>query len=259
MTWYDAAWRRRAPITVDLHGGAGDVDVSATIPPDFPAFWDNVMANGNDVRVTDTKGVALDFKLTSWNATNKTGVIEIDDWASGNVTAAATVHLYWDNPNGPSSGQATFTIAGSGVKDGFIELGAPGSGSEYVIMAKPEAPGATNAEVVLSKTAAEVQHIWWNVLPALLKRRTSGNGSRLLEEIETATYSVKHSDGSDTTSAMAITADMRMLHPAWIRTPVQAGSSTANYVVTLTVTTTAPRTLNFHTTIKVRDISAPTP
>ena len=168
--------------------------------------------------------------------------------------------IYWDNPNGPSSGAGSFTISTRPTpKVGYIEIGNPGSGSEYVINARPEPTGSTQSAITLAKTADEIQHIWWNLLPAMMKRRTAGNGSTLLEEVETATYTVKHSDGTNTTAAMGITGSMRTLHPAWVMTPIQAGSSTANYVVTVTVTTTAGRTLNFHTTIKVRDIAAPTP
>jgi len=258
MAWFDTSWNRRAPAAVDLHAGAGTVDIKVTIPPDMPSFWDHVMSNGNDVRVTDGVGNLLTFQLDSWNYSNKTGIIEIDAWASPNVTAATNIWIYWDNDNDPASGAGSFTIDPS-FKTGYIEIGNPGSGSEYVINAKPEPVGATNSRLNLAKTAAEIQHIWWNLLPVLMKRRTAGAGSLLLEEVETATYTVKHSDTTDTTAAMGITGSMRTLHPAWVMTPIQGGSSTANYVITLTVTTTAGRTLNFHTTIKVRDIAAPTP
>jgi len=218
------------------------------------------MSTNADVRVTDAAGVLLTYQITGWNHGNKAGVIEVDDWSSPNVTAGSVLWVYWDNPNGPSSGAGSFTISTSPApKSGYIQLGSPGSGSEYVITARPEAAGADNAQVILAKTPTEIQHIWWNLLPVLMKRRTAGEGSLLLEEVETATYTVTHSDGSDTTSAMAITGDVRALHPAWVRTPIQAGSDTANYVVTLKVTTTESRTLHFHTTVKVRTIDAPTP
>ena len=242
---------------VDLHAGAGTVDVSATIPPDWPAFWDNVMSTNADIRVTDAAGVLLTYQITSWNYGNKAGVIEGDGWVSPNVTAGSVLWVYWDNPNGPSSGAGSFSV--SSAKTGTIQIGSPGSGSEYVINARPEAAGSDNAQVILAKTPTEIQHIWWNLLPVMMKRRMSGEGSRLLEELETATYTVTHSDGSDTSSAMAIAGDIRALHPAWVRTPIQAGTDTANYVVTLKVTTTENRTLHFHTTIKVRTIDAPTP
>ena len=242
---------------VDLHAGAGTVDVSATIPPDWPAFWDNVMSTNADIRVTDAAGVLLTYQITSWNYGNKAGVIEVDGWVSPNVTAGSVLWVYWDNPNGPSSGAGSFSV--SSAKTGTIQIGSPGSGSEYVINARPEAAGSDNAQVILAKTPTEIQHIWWNLRPVMMKRRKSGEGSRLLEELETATYTVTHSDGSDTSSAMAIAGDIRALHPAWVRTPIQAGTDTANYVVTLKVTTTENRTLHFHTTIKVRTIDAPTP
>ena len=242
---------------VDLHAGAGTVDVSATIPPDWPAFWENVMSTNADVHITDAGGGPVTYQITGWNYGNKAGVIEVDGWVSPNVTAGSVLWVYWDNPNGPSSGAGSFSV--SSAKTGTIQIGSPGSGSEYVINARPEAAGSDNAQVILAKTPTEIQHIWWNLLPVMMKRRMSGEGSRLLEELETATYTVTHSDGSDTSSAMAIAGDIRALHPAWVRTPIQAGTDTSNYVVTLKVTTTENRTLHFHTTIKVRTIDAPTP
>ncbi len=258
MAWYDSAWKRRAPIAVDLHAGAGTVEIEATIPADWPAFWDHVMTNGNDIRVTDGTGALLTYQLDSWNHSNKAGKIQVDNWVSPNVTAATNIWVYWDNDSDPSSAASSFSFGGT-PKNAYIEIGAPGTGSELVITARPEPAGSQNPRLEFSKTPNEIQHVWWNLLPVLLKRRTPGNGSRLLEEIETATYTVTHSDGTDTTSAMAITGDMRTLHPAWIRTPIQGGSSTANYVLTLQVTTTGPRTLNFHCTFKVQTIKAPTP
>ena len=242
---------------VDLHAGAGTVAVSAPIPPDWPAFWANVMSTNAAIRVTAAAGVLLTYQITSWNYGNKAGVIEVDGWVSPNVTAGSVLWVYWDNPNGPSSGAGSFSV--SSAKTGTIQIGSPGSGSEYVINARPEAAGSDNAQVILAKTPTEIQHIWWNLLPVMMKRRMSGEGSRLLEELETATYTVTHSDGSDTSSAMAIAGDIRALHPAWVRTPIQAGTDAANYVVTLKVTTTENRTLHFHTTIKVRTIDAPPP
>ena len=260
MSWFDAAWYRRAPITVDLHSaGAGTaIDITAAIPSDWPAFWDNVMSTGADVRVTDGAGAPLTYQLDSWDYANRTGNIQVDDWTSAAPAATQQVWVYWDNPNGPSSAAGSFTVGGQ-AKTGSIEVGNPGSGSEYVLPAKPEKAGADTSQIILAKTPSEIQHVWWNLLPAMIKRRTKYNGSSLLEEIESVTYTVTHSDGTNTTSAMGITADIRTLHPAWVKTPIQAGSDTANYVVTLTATTSTGRTLNFHCTFKVRTIDAPTP
>jgi len=259
MSWFDAAWKRRAPMIVDLHAGSGTIDITMAIPSaaEWPAFWNNVMSNGNDVRVTDGTGTLLTYQLNSWDYSAKTGNIQVDGWESSNPAATHQIWIYWDNDADPSSAAGTFSV--SGEKTGYVEIGNPGSGSEYVINARPEPTGATQSTVTISKTAAEIQNVWWNLLPAMMKRRVPSKGSKLLEEIETVTYTVKHSDGTNTTSSMGITGSIRTLHPAWVVTPIQGGSSTANYVITLTVTTTSGRTLNFHCTVKVRDISAPTP
>lgn len=256
MTWFDADWYRRAPITVDLHAGSGTIDINAPIPADWPAFWDNVMTSGDDVRVVDGYGTLLTYQLNAWNHATKTGSIQVDNWTSANPAATQQIWVYWDNPNGPASAAGSFTV--SAAKTGSIEIGNPGSGSEFTLPARPEKPGADNSEIILAKTPSEIQHVWWNLLPVLMKRRTKANGSGLLEEVETATYTVTRSDGTDMTATMAITGQIRTLHPAWVRTPIQGGADGSNYVITLTITTTSTRTLNFHCTFKVRTIDAPT-
>jgi hypothetical protein len=255
MTWYDKDWQRRAPITIDLHGGTGTIEVDTIIPREFPAFWGHVLNSGNDVRIVDASGVLLTYKLVGFDVPTRAGNIEIDNWLAPNVTRAVTAWLYWDNA-AAASAASTFTI-GLSPKTGIIEVGSPGTGSEHVVVARAEQAGADNSETVLSKHPDDITHIWWNCSPALLKRRTAEQESLLHEEIESATYTVLNAAGA-VVGAMIDAGSMRTMHPGWVRTTIQDGVDDTNYVAKLTVSTTLGRTLTFHASIKVRIIHAPT-
>jgi hypothetical protein len=254
MTWYDKDWNRRAAILVDNHAGSSQIDIDAALPSDWPNFWDNVQTNGEDVRVTDGAGTALTYQLVSFNSTTKVGNVQVDDYSAPSSTAGVVVWIYWDNANAADA-QGSFTA--STPKSGYVALGQPGSGSEYVINGLPEAAGVDNSRTILSKHPDEVIHVWWNLTPSLLKRRVQNEESLLLEEVDTATYSVLN-DQDVAQAGMIDTTSVRALHPGWVRTTIQAGADDTNYVAKLTVKTTELRTLTFHATVKVRTIHAPT-
>lgn len=255
MTWFNKDWNRRVPITVDLHGGSGTIDIDTAIPPDWPNFWDNVqVAAGADIRMADGAGTPLTYKIVGWNHATHTASVEVDNWAAPNVSRNVQAWLYWDNPNASAAG-SVFTK--SGAQPGNIEIGSPGTGSESIVVGRREAPGADNSRTIISKHPDDITHIWWNILPALMKRRVANQESLLLEEVESATYEVLNT--SDVAQAgMIVTSTMRALHPGWIRTTIKAGADDTNYVAKLTVGTTLGRKLTFHATVKVRKIHAPT-
>lgn len=256
MTWFNKDWNRRVPITVDLHGGSGTIDIDTALPPDWPNFWDNVHpAAGNDIRMADGSGAPLTYKILNWNHANRTGDVIVNNWAAPNVSRSVLAWLYWDNPGAPAGG-AQFTPSGPSAS-GIIEIGSPGTGSESIVIGRREAPGADNSRTIISKHPDDITHIWWNVLPALMKRRVAAAESLLLEEVESATYTVLNTQDVDQIP-MIETNTMRSLHPGWIRTTIKGGADDTNYVAKLTVGTTLARTLTFHATLKVRKIHAPT-
>lgn len=256
MTWFDKDWNRRAPVTVDLHGGSGTVDLDTAIPPDWPNFWDHVqVAAGADIRMADGAGNPLTYKIVGWNHSTRTANVAVNNWLAPNVTRNVQAWLYWDNA-AAADASTVFTPGGLAAA-GIIEIGSPGTGSEGIVICRREAPGADNSRTIISKHPDDITHIWWNVMPALMKRRVANQESLLLEEVESATYEVLNT--SDVAQAGMIETDkMRSLHPGWIRTTIKDGADDTNYVAKLTVGTTLARKLTFHATIKVRKIHAPT-
>ena len=255
MSWYDANWKRRAAILIDNHGGASTIDVDAVMPSDWPSFWDNVQASGDDIRVTDSDGVTeLTFGTTGFNATTKVGTINIDDFAVNSTTAGIVAWIYWDNSAAADARTAITTVS---PKTGYIEIGSPGSGSEPVVIGRPVSPGVDNPPHIISKDPGEHIHVWFNLLPAMRKRRIPFNNSIYLETLQTATYDVLDSAGASV-PAMVDTTTVRVLHPGWVRMKVLGGTDDANYVIQLKVSTTEARILRFYATVKVRDILPPT-
>ena len=255
MSWYDPLWKRRAAILIDNHGGASTIDVDAVVPADMPSFWDNVLASGNDIRVTDADGLTLlTFGTTGFNATTKVCTLNIDNYAVNSTVAGVTAWVYWDNA---AAADARTSFSTSSAKTGYIEIGSPGSGSEAVVIAKPVSPGVDNPPHVIAKDPGEQIHVWFNVLPALRKRRIPFNKSFYLETIQSVTYDVLDSSAASVAS-MVDTTTVRVLHPGWVRVKILAGADDTNYVIQLKVSTTEARILLFYATVKVRTIIPPT-
>lgn len=262
MSWMDKNWTHRAAVAVDNSAAsATQEDVTITLPSEWPEFWGNVKSAGEDVRVTDADGVTLEaYKLVSFNSTTRTGTIQVDavglvDLSLSNAAVASVmVWVYWGNAAAASTA-ATFTISAS-PKTGHIQVGTPGSGSQRVVMARPETPGSTNPRTEVHKMSGETIHLWWNLAGALASRHIPSQGSRTFEEIHNVRYSLE--TAGNPVGAMAAAVDTRFAGPGWVRTTIKAGASGTNYVAILLVEFTEGRSLDFRTTIRVKDVTEPT-
>ena len=262
MSWMDKNWTHRAAVAVDNSAAsATQEDVTILLPSEWPEFWGNVKSAGEDVRVTDADGVTLEaYKLVSFNSTTRTGTIQVDnvglvDIGGANaVVGSVMVWVYWGNA-AASSTAATFTLSGT-AKPGHIQVGTPGSGSQRVVMARPETPGSTNPRTEVHKMSGETIHLWWNLAGALASRHIPSQGSRTFEEVHNVRYAVEASGSA--VGSMSAAVDTRFAGPGWVRTTIKAGASGTNYVAILLVEFTEGRSLDFRTTIRVQDVTEPT-
>ena len=263
MSWMDKDWTHRAAVSVDNTTSAQTTeDVTIALPSEWPEFWGNVKSAGEDVRVTDANGVTLEtYQLVSFNSTTRTGSIEVDnvdltDVETSPAAAVAGVLLwvYWGNA-AASAAAGSFTAAGT-AKTGTIQVGTPGSGSQRVVMARPETPGSTNPRTEVHKAASETIHLWWNLSGVLASRHIPSQGSRAFEEIHNVSYDVE--TAGNPVPSMVDSASIRMVGPGWVRTTIKAGASGTNYVALLAVELTEGRKLDFRTTIRVKDVTEPT-
>ena len=261
MSWMDKDWTHRAAVSVDnTASSATQEDVTIVLPSEWPEFWGNVDNAGDDVRVTDADGVTLEtYQLVSFNSTTRTGSIEVDDVAlvniDGSVAAVAGVQLwiYWGN-DAASTAAGSFTAAGT-AKTGTIQVGTPGSGSQRVVMARPETPGSTNPRTEVHKAASETIHLWWNLSGVLASRHIPSQDSRAFEEIHNVSYDVE--TAGNPVPSMVDATSIRIVGPGWVRTTIKAGASGTNYVALLAVELTEGRKLDFRTTIRVKDVTEP--
>jgi len=256
VSWYSSSWTHRAPFSVDNHASAqASADVSIVLPNDWPEFWDNVQANGNDIRVTRQDGGTLEvFDLESFNATTRVGTIEVKDKSlvdldSSTAVSAVAGFIYWGNADA-SSGETTFTINGN-AKTGSVVVGVPGSGSQRTVNCRPEAPGATSPRTEIAKISGEEIHLWWDLSGVLARRRMPFQNNAAFEEIHNVTYQVDNNGSAQ--AGLITTSDIRIASPFFVRTTIKAGSSGTNYVARLLVEVTGGRKLEFQCTIRVQD------
>ena len=253
MSWFDSDWKRRAAITVNNHSGANTIDIEVAVPSTYAQFWDEIQADGDDVRVCLADGVTLaSYKIDSFNYSNKVVNVHVNDVTVNSADAAVVLWLYWNNASAAAA-VSTFTIASE--KTGSLELGIPGTGSHPVIPCRAELPAATVPRHQIGKQAAEDLHLWFDLSGVLNKRGTLYEDSQLLEEIDFFTF-ITSTSGSAVNS-MIDTAEHRLVHPHYIRVTSKAGSSGTNYVGKLTVSTTEGRTINCLVGIIVQDATEP--
>ena len=254
MSWFDSDYKYRAAISIDNHGGTNSIEVTVTIPTDWPQFWDVVLSSGNDAVVTLKDGVTVStFKLSAWDYAANTGTIQIDTFAASTTAAALTCWLYWGKA-GASSLQTAFSHTTT-PRDGYIEVATPGTGSSPVVTCRPESPGATTPRSEISKASTEDIFLWWDVSKALARRRIPYNNSRAAENIDNAGYLVQRA--GSTVAAMSDNASIRQVGNK-IRTTIKGGTSGQNSVAILTIVTDAGRVLDFRCAIRVGDVTEPT-
>lgn len=253
MSWFDSDWKRRAAITVNNHSGANTIDIDVSVPSDHP-IWGEIQADGDDVRVCLADGVTLaSYKLHSnFDYPTKVTNIHINDVTVNSADAAVVLWLYWSNDSAADAASA-FSIASE--KDGYLELGVPGTGSHPVIPCRAEDPSATVPRYQIGKQAAEDLHLWFNLSGVLNRRGTRYEGSQLLEEIDFFTYT--QSTGGSAVNSTIDTAEHRLVHPHYIRVTSKAGASGTNYIGSLTVTTTSGRIINCLVGVIVQNAAEP--
>ena len=126
MGWYSSAFKRRAPVTVNViggGGGVGPVDVSISVSNKFDAFWANIRNDGFDIVIADKFGDLATFKRATFDQPNKTLTLEVDNITMDSLDDMNVIWLYWDSPNQGSDLASVFTAAAT--KSGVVHQGGP--------------------------------------------------------------------------------------------------------------------------------------
>jgi hypothetical protein len=251
VSWYNSSWPHRAAISVDNTAGAtGSADVTVAIPIDFDLFWNNVLASGNDVRVTTADGITLaTYDLAAgFDTSTRSGTIELD-----NVSlTSGKMHVFWLYWGYASASDARSAVTPSSPKTGYIEVGAP---IEHLVRALPERPGETRPRVDVSKGSGETTRVYFDFGSSLARRVEPYQSHLLYEEISQVSYQVIAAGTPD--PSLVTAANTRIVHPAIVGVELKDGSSGTDYTVVVTVvTSTSPsRTLARRARLRVIDVA----
>lgn len=251
MSWYDAAWKYRIPIAMDNTAGAtANIDLSMSIPADFDAFWDNVQSDGDDIRITGADGRTLaTYDVESFNATTKTGTLEVDNYAC-QASTMQQLWLYWGNS---SATNAESSVTPSSAVSGYICQETP---TGFVVVVQPERQGATQPRNRFQKGSNEQITIWFDFRGMLHQRQKPNEGSVLLEEIDYVSL-VQVETGGAAQAAMVDATKTRFVD-GFVGMLVKAGSSGTNYTAICRVVTTGgsiARTLEGRAYFAVRNVT----
>ena len=102
MSWYSTNYLQRAQVAIDLPvaaGGAGtnvQTDLEITVPPDFPAFWDNIRNDAFDVILVSPTNAILTFKRLTFDYANRQLTLQVDNFTYKNYESVGTCWLYWN-------------------------------------------------------------------------------------------------------------------------------------------------------------------
>jgi hypothetical protein len=269
MSWYSKDYKYREAIAVYNAGNATTVDLEFVIASDVSRFWDNVDSTNDDVVLVGSDGITvLDFSVSSWDYANKAATIQINDYAlpQGNAStggAVFTVWMYWGFDDGaqgsPVSVQnANLPALSNAITDTYLEIGDPSRAGSVILGASAESIEATSPSKVIPAAPGIKFHLFWDVTRHLAARRIVYENSKRLEEIDTVAFTIEDSAGA-TVAAMITANATRVLQPGILRTTVSTLSSdtSANYLLSLTLTTDIGRVLKFYALLKVRAITAP--
>lgn len=106
--WRLPGWPLRDVVTVDTSAApGGGLDVAIPLPTDH-RLWGEALADGADLRVTDSTGELLTYKLGSYNPSTRTGTVYVTGWTPPALALACPLWLWWRNP-GASSAAGAFT------------------------------------------------------------------------------------------------------------------------------------------------------
>jgi len=238
-TWADDSYSHRMPIGVDNVGGsAGTHDITVAVPFSWDEFWNTIQADGDDIRLYDANGEsALTYEWAGFSYANKTGTIEIDDYA-GPGEGFYVVWLYYGNA---SATDASTVISPASAKTGYITLTDPVKSSNRII-AQKENPDDAKPRQVLSKQDSTTEFVWIDVTDMLEERCDPYNKRRFLAGVDFVQFQVLQADSD--AAALYTEGNTRVTecnNRFWVRVEVKAGTTANDYTGSLLINTIDPQ------------------
>jgi len=237
MGWYDSAWRFRAAVSVAHTSGVTPQDVTIALPANFDHFWNNVESAAEDLRLVAADGeTLLNYSITGFNSTNRTGTVEGDGIT---MTANSGMYLLWIYYGNSAASDAQVATTIASAETGAIELAEPSISHANRI--QPEQIGDDRPRGRMQKGAAEQLYIGFDARPVLRSRAQASASSRVYEEVFYAIVTVEAAGSPQ--SSMVDGAKQRFIEirgALWILAFVKAGTTATNYTVVVEINTYVP-------------------
>ena len=252
MSWADSNFKFRAPISVPVFatggGGATNIDISVTIPPDFNTFWSNILSNFFDIQIYNAEGSqAITYQRASGASfANKTLEIQIDNAAIDDQSSTSLFWIYFGDASASSDPAGTFTA--SSPKTGYIWIGRPVNVVKNVVAQA----GRTVPEVVFTKEPGAAFDIWFDIRPLLAAYIDPNNGRLTYEEIKRVEPKSLDASGSDSDARYA--QDDMYFIAGYANIRIKGGSSGTDYAVGLDIHTTNSQIYTVRALLKVQSL-----
>jgi hypothetical protein len=165
-TWYDENYPYRRAVSVDntAAGAGGTVDITFTMPVDDDLFWENVQADGDDIRICDADGFTLlTFDTASFNKTTRAGSFEVDAYAAP-AGEMCVIYIYWGYASA-TDGRSSFVPASA--LTGYVDQRKPGP---LVFEAAEERQAALRPRNVVAKSSLETKPVYLDFTRRMAKR-----------------------------------------------------------------------------------------
>jgi len=247
--WYDTAWKERAPVSVDILGGAGSAgtyDIELTVPADWSQFWSNIRADAFDVILTDADGALLTFKRSAFTYATKSLTLQVDNFNTLNNDATNLIYIYWNNA---SASDLSSSFSATTPKPALLFLGQPSNrlvGQDSINAQTTDSPS-----VIFGKTTTDDVFVWFNVGAYMSSRIDPYNKRLFFETVRFCQIELFGKTGVPVT----LTCDETKTRfiSGWVAARLAAGTDGQNYTIACNVTSTLNQVFSIRCGLQVRD------
>jgi hypothetical protein len=254
-SWYNSAYKERAPIAINNNAGAGSppaspttIDWELTVPPTWTRFWDNILVSAFDVVLTDVDNNLLQFQRSTYIHASKRLVIQVNNMTAYNNTMSAA-WIYWNNP---TATDAASSFTAGAMQPALLFLGAP---SGRLVETLADRPASDTPPTVFTKTSIETIWIWFRVSNLMGGRIDAYQKRTFFESIRYC--NVVSYDSSGTASAGRVVPAATRFINGFIGVQITGGSNGTDYTVSLEMRTTEDQIITPRCLVQVRDMLPP--
>ena len=254
-SWYNSAWKERAPVAINFNAGAGapppgasNIDWELSIPSTWSRFWDNILVSGFDVILTDAHNNLLTFRRRTYTHATQSLILEVDNMPAFD-NAMNGAWLYWNNP---AAADAASVFVGAALKTGIVYIGGP---SGRVVQTIPSRPSSDTPSTVFQKTDGETVFIWFSLQGLFGPRIDASQKRKFLESIKYC--NVFSYNAAGTHDPARVVANSTRFINGWVAVQVTAGVNGTDYTVSLEIMTTEDQILTPRCLLQVRNLLPP--